>query len=125
MTQSLAEERKSRVSGGPLDSHEKTSGFRGKEFLEMGTKFIFALSLALLLLSAGLLRADCTDFSRATSWSVEGEQKIIFYRGSTPFASVVLEDCWCIRTPMSGSRSIICAVPTKFLSTARSAASFP
>ena len=59
----------------------------------MGTKFIIALSLALLLLSAGLLRADCTDFSRSTSWSVEGQQKIIFYRGSTPFASVVLQDC--------------------------------
>ncbi len=59
----------------------------------MRTKCIIAFSIALLLLSAGLLRADCTDFSRTTSWSVEGEQKIIFYRGSTPFASVVLEDC--------------------------------
>jgi len=59
----------------------------------MRAKCIIALGFALLLLSAGLLRADCTDFSRSTSWAVEGDQKIIFYSGSIPFASVVLQDC--------------------------------
>lgn len=59
----------------------------------MRTKCIPVLSLALLLLTAGLLRADCTDFSRATSWSVEGDQKIIFYRGPVRFAALTLQDC--------------------------------
>ncbi len=59
----------------------------------MRAKGIIVSSFGFLLLSAGLLWADCMDFSRSTSWSVEGNQKIIFYRGSIPFASVVLQDC--------------------------------
>jgi hypothetical protein len=47
----------------------------------------------MLFLSAGLLLADCMDFSRATSWSVEGDQKIIFYRGPVRFAALTLQDC--------------------------------
>jgi hypothetical protein len=59
----------------------------------MRSNYIIALSFSLLLLSAGLLRADCTDFSRATSWSVEGDQKIVFYRGPVRFAVLTLQDC--------------------------------
>ena len=59
----------------------------------MRAKCIPVLSFALLLLSASLLWADCMDFSRSTSWIVEGDQKIIFYRGPVPFAALVLQDC--------------------------------
>ncbi len=59
----------------------------------MRAKYIPLLSFALLLFLVGLAMADCMDFSRSTSWSVEGDQKIIFYRGSIPFVSVVLQDC--------------------------------
>ncbi len=59
----------------------------------MRARFIALVSLGLLGFSASLLWADCMDFSRSTSWSIEGNQKIIFYRGSIPFASVVLQDC--------------------------------
>ena len=59
----------------------------------MRTKGIQILIFAMLLLSTGLLWADCTDFSRATSWSVEGDQKIVFSRGPVRFAELTLQDC--------------------------------
>ncbi len=59
----------------------------------MRTKCITVFSFALFFLSPGLLRADCTDFSRATSWSVEGDQKIVFSRGPVQFAELTLQDC--------------------------------
>ncbi len=59
----------------------------------MSVKSIIVISFVLFFFSAGLLWADCMDFSRSTSYAVEGSQKIIFYRGSVPFASVVLQDC--------------------------------
>ena len=59
----------------------------------MRTKGIPVSILAMLLLSTGLLWADCTDFSRATSWSVEGDQKIVFSRGPARFAELSLQDC--------------------------------
>ena len=37
--------------------------------------------------------ADCVDFSRFTSWSVQGENQIVFYRDSVPFAVITLQDC--------------------------------
>ncbi|HSR09910.1 MAG TPA: hypothetical protein VLS90_00590 [Thermodesulfobacteriota bacterium] len=59
----------------------------------MRVKPIAFLSLAAVLFSAGLLRADCMDFSRSTSWSIDADQKIIFFRGAVPFAAIVLQDC--------------------------------
>lgn len=59
----------------------------------MRAKFVIGVTFALLLFSAGLLWADCMDFSRSTSWSVEGDEKIIFYRGPLRFAAVTLQDC--------------------------------
>jgi hypothetical protein len=58
----------------------------------MREKIIVALSFTFMLLFPGLLFADCTDYSRSTSWAVEGDQKIIYYREQTPFATITLED---------------------------------
>ncbi len=46
-----------------------------------------------LLSSTALLWADCADFTRYNSYVVEGDRKIIFYRGSSPIATVTLQDC--------------------------------
>jgi hypothetical protein len=54
---------------------------------------IFIALLVFTLLLPNLLLADCLYFSGYTSWVVESERKIIFYRGDTPFATITLQDC--------------------------------
>ncbi len=51
------------------------------------------LMLILFWLVPGALRADCVGLNGYTSWSPENDQKIIFYRGSRPIASVKLRNC--------------------------------
>lgn len=59
----------------------------------MGKIILVIISLLILLFSPGLAVSDCTDFSRVTSWYVQGENTIIFYRQNVPVAKVVLQDC--------------------------------
>ena len=59
----------------------------------MRVKYLPLVIFTLLFFPAGLLWADCLDFSRSTSWGVEGGQKIIFYLGSVPLAVLNLQDC--------------------------------
>ncbi len=47
----------------------------------------------LVLFSATPLLADCLDFSGYDSYLIEGDNKIFFYRGPTPFAVVILQTC--------------------------------
>jgi hypothetical protein len=82
----------------------------------MPVKYMPLLSLALLFFSAGLLWADCLDFSRATSWSVEGDQKIIFYRGTFPFAALTLQDCTVMpNSTVRLSKTYMCGSDTIFV----------
>ena len=51
------------------------------------------LAFLILLFLPGLAVSDCVNFGRVTSWSVEGENTIIYYSGNTPVAKIVLQDC--------------------------------
>jgi hypothetical protein len=46
-----------------------------------------------LLSSTALLWADCVQIAGYNSYIIEGDKKIIFYRGSSPIAVVTLQDC--------------------------------
>jgi hypothetical protein len=59
----------------------------------MGKKIFVLLSFSLLLLSPSLALCDCADFTRMTSWAVQGGSTVIFYAGNLPFARVDLQDC--------------------------------
>jgi hypothetical protein len=59
----------------------------------MGKKIAILLSFSLLLLAPGLAVSDCADFSRMTSWNVQGSQTVIFFTGNIPFAQIDLQDC--------------------------------
>jgi len=54
------------------------------------------ISIALLgfaLFFPNLALADCTNFQGYTSWALDSERKIIFFRGADPIASITLTDC--------------------------------
>ena len=51
------------------------------------------LSLFFMMLSTTPLLADCLDFSGYNSYIIEGNNKIVFYRGPTPIAVVTLQTC--------------------------------
>jgi len=59
----------------------------------MGRKIFILLGFSLLLLSPSLAQCDCADFTRMTSWSVQGSSTVIFYTGNLPFARIDLQDC--------------------------------
>ncbi len=59
----------------------------------MKTILFTALTLGLFWLVPIVLHADCLSLGGYTSWVPESNQKIIFYRGSRPIASVKLQDC--------------------------------
>ncbi len=46
-----------------------------------------------LLSSTALLWADCVKIAGYNSYVIEGDRKIIFYRGASPIAAVTLQDC--------------------------------
>ena len=51
------------------------------------------LGLSIILLVPGFAVSDCVDFGRATHWSVENENSIIYYSRMTPVARIVFQDC--------------------------------
>ena len=59
----------------------------------MKKHILILVCLSILLALPSLAVSDCTDFRRVTSWSVEGENTIIYYSGNTPVAKNVLQDC--------------------------------
>ena len=59
----------------------------------MGRKIFILLGFSLLLLSPSLAQCDCADFTRMTSWAVQGSSTVIFYTGNLPFARIDLQDC--------------------------------
>jgi hypothetical protein len=59
----------------------------------MGRKIFILLGFSLLLFSPSLALCDCADFTRMTSWAVQGSSTVIFYTGNLPFARIDLQDC--------------------------------
>lgn len=55
--------------------------------------FVLAGFVIVLLFSAALVWADCVRIAGYNSWIIEGDNKIIFYRGSSPIAAVTLQNC--------------------------------
>ncbi len=55
--------------------------------------FIFSIFFMTLICFSNSLFADCTDFSRSTSWTVQGDDTIVFYQGSVPIAAITIQDC--------------------------------
>jgi hypothetical protein len=59
----------------------------------MKTISFVLLMLGLFWLVPGTLRADCVGLGGWTAWVPQNDQKIVFYRGSTPIAAVKLWNC--------------------------------
>ena len=75
----------------------------------MGRKSLILLGLFLLLLIPGVAMSDCADFSRMTSWAVQGDQTIVFFSGSIPFAKINLQDCTVDSSSRIGlTKSYVC-----------------
>ena len=75
----------------------------------MGRKTLILLSFSLLLLVPGMAMSDCADFTRMTSWAIQGEKTIIFLTGNIPFAKVELQDCTVDSSSKIGlTKSYVC-----------------
>ena len=59
----------------------------------MKKNILILVCLSILLALPNLAVSDCTDFSRVTSWYVQSENTIIFYKQMAPVARVVLKEC--------------------------------
>jgi hypothetical protein len=59
----------------------------------MKRNILIWVCLSILLALPSLAVSDCTDFGRVTSWYVQNENTIIYYRQNTPVAKIVLQDC--------------------------------
>ena len=59
----------------------------------MKKKIFILLSFSILLFSPNLVLSDCLDLGGFTSWKVEGDHTILFYRQNSPIAKVNLKGC--------------------------------
>jgi len=59
----------------------------------MKKKIFILLSFSILLFSPNLVLSDCLDLGGFTSWEVQGDHTILFYRQNSPIATVNLKDC--------------------------------
>ena len=58
------------------------------------TKQIFILlSFSILLFSPSLVLSDCLDLGGFTSWGLEDDHTLLFYRQNSPIAKVNLKGC--------------------------------
>ncbi len=46
-----------------------------------------------LFLAPGFVRADCLDLSSFTSWALQDESTVVFYRGNQVLASITFSNC--------------------------------
>ena len=56
-------------------------------------KIFILLSFSILLFSPNLVLSDCLDLGGFTSWKVQGDHTILFYRQNSPIAKVNLKGC--------------------------------
>ena len=59
----------------------------------MKKKIFILLSFTILLFSPNLVLSDCLDLGGFTSWKVQGDHTILFYRQNTPIAEVNVKGC--------------------------------
>ena len=59
----------------------------------MEKRVFLLLGFLILLFLPGLAFSDCVDLGRATNWSVESENSIIYYSRMTPVARITFQDC--------------------------------
>jgi hypothetical protein len=58
---------------------------------------VAAILIAALNFFPGPIFADCVDLSRATSWAVQNEKKIVIFRESIPPVVITLWGCRATR----------------------------
>jgi hypothetical protein len=59
----------------------------------MKKKIFILLSFSILLFSPNLVLSDCLDLGHFTSWNVQDNHTILFYRQNSPLAKVDLQGC--------------------------------
>jgi hypothetical protein len=59
----------------------------------MKKKIFILLSFSILLFSPNLVLSDCLDLGGFTSWKVQDDHTILFYRQNSPIAKVNLKGC--------------------------------
>ena len=59
----------------------------------MKRKIFILLSFSILLFSPNLVLSDCLDLVGFTSWKLEGDHTILFYRQNSSIAKVNLKGC--------------------------------
>jgi hypothetical protein len=75
----------------------------------MKTKIFILLSFSILLFSPSLVLSDCLDIGGFTSWQVQGDHTILFYRQNSPIAKVNLKGCTVTASSTVGlTKSYVC-----------------
>ena len=75
----------------------------------MKKKIFILLSFSILLFSPNLVLSDCLDFGGFTSWEVQGDHTILFYRQNSPMAKVNLKGCTVTESSTVGlKKSYVC-----------------
>jgi hypothetical protein len=59
----------------------------------MKKKIFILLSFSIPLFFPNLVLSDCLDLGGFTSWKVEGDHTLLFYRQNSPIAKVNLKGC--------------------------------
>ena len=59
----------------------------------MKKKIFILLSFSILLFSPNLVLSDCLDLGGFTSWKIQDDHTILFYRQNLPIAKVDLKGC--------------------------------
>lgn len=72
---------------------ESDAGRRRRKEGRMKKIVLIAFLLLCLSLAPGLTRADCLDLSGFTSWALQDESTVIFYRGNQVLAMVTFSNC--------------------------------
>ena len=59
----------------------------------MKNKIFILFSFSILLFSPSLVLSDCLDLGGFTSWGLEDDHTLLFYRQNSPIAKVNLKGC--------------------------------
>ena len=59
----------------------------------MEKKIFILLSFSILLFFPNMVLSDCLDLGGFTSWKVESDHTILFYKQNSPIAKVNLKGC--------------------------------
>jgi hypothetical protein len=75
----------------------------------MKKQLFILFSVSILLFSPNLVLSDCLDLGSFTSWKLEGDHTILFYRQNSPIAKVNLKGCKVTASSTVGlTKSYVC-----------------